>query len=236
MAKYCKSCGKEYSGSYCDKCGYGKPAERSKTFDKYKSNRQLKEEKLKKAQQSGKKPVSAGRIIALVVMVAAVIGLVIWALIKADIIGTGDKTEPVKSYFEAIAENDYDKYVSTMPEAIADTYDEYIKTFSLSKDSFIKDSYSDYYQLLGDSFTVTVNCGEETELGGADVMDAEETFKQNFGEEVTFKKAYKIYTEVVYTGDVTKTYYYDVYVAKIGFSWYIVNIDDYFENDEAIKE
>ncbi len=230
MAKYCKSCGEEYTGSYCNKCGYGKPAERSKTFDKYKSNRQLKEEKLKKATESGKNPNTKGRVAVLILMVVLVVALVIWALIKADIIGTGDKTEPIKEYFEAIAENDYDKYVSTMPDAIADTYDEYIKAYSLSKDSFVKESYSDYYELFGDCFTVSVNCGDEVELGGADIMDAEDAFKRNFGEEVTFKKAYKVYTEVVFTGDTTKTYYYDVYVAKLGFSWYIINIDDYFES------
>lgn len=240
MVKYCKSCGEELKGSVCEKCGYGKPQQRAKAFDKYKSNRQIKEEKLKKAGKGGKKPASPGRIAVLVIMILLVIVLVLFGLNKAGIIGAGDKTAPIKAYFEAISENDYDKYVSTMPDEIAETYDEYLNDLSISKDDFIKQSYSDYYAILGDSFTVKVNCGEETKLGAADIMDAEETYKANFGDDVNFREAYKIYTEVVFTKDVSGepigvTYYYDVYVAKIGFSWYIINIDDYYTSDEFGK-
>lgn len=233
MAKYCKSCGEEMKGSVCEKCGYGKEPQKAKAFDKYKSNRQIKEEKQKKAKKGGKKQASPASIAVLVIVALLVIVLILFGLNKAGIIGAGDKTEPIKAYFEAIAENDYDKYVSTMPDAIAKTYDEYIETFSMSKDDFVKQSYSDYYSLFGDSFTVEVNCGDRTQLGKADIMDAEDSFKQDFGENVSIRDAYVVNTEVVFNGsENSATYYYDVYVAKIGFSWYIVNIEDYYTSDE----
>lgn len=236
MAKYCKSCGEEMKGSVCEKCGYGKPQERAKAFDKYKSNRQIKEEKLGRAKKGGKKQASPASIAILIIVALLVIVLILFGLNKAGIIGTGNKTEPVKEYFEAIAENDYDKYVSTMPDAIAKTYDEYLKTFSMSKEDFIKQSYSDYYMLLGDSFTVEVSCGDETELDKSELESAEKNYQQNFGEKVNFKSGYVINTEVVFKGSAsTQTYYYDVYVAKIGFSWYIVNIEDYYTSDELAK-
>ena len=236
MAKYCKSCGEEMKGSFCEKCGYGKPQERAKAFDKYKSNRQIKEEKLKRSKKSVKKKASPASIAVLVIVALLVIVLILFGLNKAGIIGAGDKTEPIKAYFEAIAENDYDKYVSTMPDAIAKTYDEYLEAFSMSKEDFVKQSYSDYYMLLGDSFTVEVNCGEQTQLGGSEIEDAEKSYQQNFGEKVNFKDAYIVNTEVVFKGsETTETYYYDVYVARIGFSWYIVNIEDYYTSDELSK-
>ncbi|NLZ45572.1 MAG: hypothetical protein GX896_02665 [Clostridiales bacterium] len=37
MIKYCKSCGKEYSGDYCDHCGYGNPNLKIKSYEKYKT-------------------------------------------------------------------------------------------------------------------------------------------------------------------------------------------------------
>lgn len=231
MAKYCKSCGREYKGDFCEHCGYGKKQEKSKQFDKYKSNRQIKEEKIKRNAEGGKKPVSGGRIALLVLMIVAVTALIVYGLIKAEVIKLSEKTDPIADYFEAIAENDYDKYVSSMPEAIAETYDEYIEKSGLSKDTFLKESYYDYYEILGDSFTAEVKCGDEVELGGAEIMDAEDSFKANFNREVEFKEAFKIYTEVKFEGsEKTETYFYDVYVAKIGFSWYVVSIDDYYEN------
>ncbi len=231
MAKYCKSCGREYKEDFCEHCGYGKEQKKSKQFDKYKSNRRIKEEKIKKNAKGGKKPVSGGRIAVLVLLAVAVATIVIFGLINAGVIKLSEKTDPIVDYFEAIAENDYEKYVSSMPEAIEETYEEYIGKFSLSKDTFLKESYYDYYEILGDSFTAEVKCGDEIELGGADIMDAEDAFKANFNKEVEFKKAYKIYTEVKFVGEkATETYFYDVYVAKIGFSWYIVSIDDYYEN------
>ena len=36
MAKICKSCGSYYKGSYCEKCGYGKPDTKSKSLEKFK--------------------------------------------------------------------------------------------------------------------------------------------------------------------------------------------------------
>ena len=35
MGKTCKSCGHYYSGEYCDKCGYGKPAKVAESVKKY---------------------------------------------------------------------------------------------------------------------------------------------------------------------------------------------------------
>ena len=35
MGKICKSCGHYYSGEYCDKCGYGKPAKVAESVKKY---------------------------------------------------------------------------------------------------------------------------------------------------------------------------------------------------------
>lgn len=242
MVKYCKSCGAEYKGDYCDKCGYGKPAERSKTFDKYKSNRQRKEEKLAAAaereaalQKKGiheKSKMTKSQIVIVVCVLAAVAAVVVWALWNAGVIGAGDKTEPIVDYFTAIAENDYDKYVSSMPKAIAKTYDDYVSENGLSKDTFVKESYSDYHAILGESFTAKVTCGREEELSAEEIAQAENDYKSNFGDDIRIKEAYAVSVEVKFTGDLSEqTYNYDAYVAHIGWHWYIINMEDYYENE-----
>ena len=38
MGKICKSCGHYYSGDFCDKCGYGKPAKVAESVKKYRKS------------------------------------------------------------------------------------------------------------------------------------------------------------------------------------------------------
>lgn len=240
MIRYCKSCGSEYKGDYCENCGYGKPAERAKAFEKYRSNRRRSEENSENKENSEKQGSKkdgrrmTGAQAGVVVGVAVVtVGVLLWSLWRDGIIGSGDKTQPITDYFEAIAENDYGKYIGSMPKAIAKTYDEYIDGHGLSEESFVRDSYSDYYDILGDSFTVDVRCGEEEKVSDAEIADAEINYERDFGEEVSIKEAYKIYVEVTYKGSrAQETYYYDVYVAKIGFHWYVISIDDYYESTQ----
>ena len=237
MEKYCKSCGKSYSGEYCEHCGYGKEPQRAKAFDKYKSNRQIKEERLAAAQEAkkqGKRKLTVGQIAVLVLIPVAAVGVLLWSLWRDGVIGIGDKTEPVVAYFESIAENDYEKYISTMPDAIADTYESYISDNGLSKTDFLRESYSDYYDILGGSFTVSVDCGTEMKLVDSAVRDAQESLERNFGERIKIKEGYLIPTEVTYTGaETTEIYYYDVYVIREGFHWYIFDIEDYYETGET---
>lgn len=239
MAKYCKSCGAEYKGDYCDKCGYGKPMERSKTFDKYKSNRQRKEERQQNAAKREKeraaapkhekKKMTTPQIVIVIVLLVGIIALVVWSLFRAGVLGAGEKTEPIVNYFTAIAENNYDKYVSAFPKGLAETYDDYISANGLSKDTFIKESYSDYHEILGENFTVTVTCGREEKLTTEEILRSEDEYRSNFGDDISIKEAYRVSAEVSFSGEKSsQVYNYDVYVARVGWHWYILNIEDYY--------
>ncbi len=239
MTKICKSCGMEYSGDFCEHCGYGKEPERAKAYDKYKSNRQRKSEKEAAASkpekngQAKKGGVSGGQIGVIIGIAILTVGVMVWSLWRDGVIGAGDKTGPIVSYFEAIAENDYEKYVNTMPEAIAETYDDYMSANGLSEDTFIRESYADYTEIFGQGFTAAVSCGDEEKMDAAEIDDAEQLYEQNFGEQISIKEAYKVSTKVDFSGsERSETYYYDVYVAKIGFHWYILNIDDYYDTQK----
>lgn len=233
MEKYCKSCGKSYSGEYCEHCGYGKEPQRAKAFDKYKSNRQIKAERqaaAEAAKKQGKTKMAPWQIAVIVGIFVLAAGIVLWSLWRDGVIGIGDKTEPIIAYFESIAENDYDKYVSTMPEDIAKTYDSYMQQNGLSKDNFIRESYSDYYSILGESFTVSVNCGTEQRLVDSYVADEQEIYEQNYGKSIKIREEYLIPVEVTFNGNsVSEQYYYDVYVVRVGFDWFIIDIVDYYE-------
>ena len=133
MIKYCKSCGKEYKGDWCEHCGFGKPDLEIKAFDKYKVNKperfmteeekaQRAEEYKKQAKESSKNKTSAkplqkpakgsqwGFIILVAVVFAAIVIFMLW---QNGIIFHKDKTEVITTYFNSIQTNDFEGIVVT---------------------------------------------------------------------------------------------------------------------------
>lgn len=250
MIKYCKSCGKEYKGDWCENCGYGKPDIQIKAFDKYKvekperfmteeelaekSRRHAESEKERKLEEASRAKESRAAQKkssqwSFIIMAAAVFAaIVLFVLYQNGIIFKGaDKSDTIKDYFYSIAEKDFDKYISTMIEPMAEEYRKELDSQGLSKTDFMTQSYSDYSQIFGDGFSISkLTQGKETKMSSEEIKSSQQIIKEAFGKSYSIKEAYRVAVEVTYSGPVSSsTMNYYVYVGKINRKWYILNIE-----------
>lgn len=249
MIKYCKSCGKEYSGDFCEHCGYGKEDLKVKAFDKYKvqkperfmtdEEKQERSELLRKKREQeremSKKNGSKNRknqkkksqwtfiVIALVVFV----GVVLLALYSGGYIFQGkDKKEVISTYVSAIEKGDFESYLGTMVEPMADELRQEANKMGISDAKAIDELYSDYNEGFGEGYTISLEYGTETEMTSDDIKNSQEILKNTYGKDYKIKEAYKVATTLTFKGskaEETVNWYF--YIAKIKNDWYILNID-----------
>lgn len=249
MIKYCKSCGKEYSGSYCENCGYGKENLKIKAYDKYKvkkperfmtdeEKRQRSEEFRKKREQEKN---SAGKVASknrkkqrqksqwsfIIIAIIVFAGVVLLALYSGGYIFQGkDKKEVISTYLSAIEQGDFESYLSTMVEPMAEKLRSDAKKRGISEENAMDELYADYNDGFGEGYTVSVEFGTEEEMTADDIKNSEKLLKEAYDEEFKIKEAYKVATTVVFKGtkaEETVNYYF--YVGKIKGDWYILNIE-----------
>ncbi len=241
MTKICKSCGKEYTGEYCEHCGYGDPELKTKAADKYKKiqkplRHMTEEEKAQyyKEHPSAQKNTShksgskALKIATLFFCIALVAVIVLFVLYKRGYIFSGsDKREVAAKYFESISERDFDKFLSCFPEELKDTYEKEADKMGISDENALDTLYADYREKYGDNFKFTANIGKESKLEESVISDYEKEYKSIYDSSIDVKEASVFSVDAKITGDkLTEQVYYEVYVAKIDGKWCVVNAAD----------
>lgn len=248
MIKYCKSCSKEYSGDYCKHCGYGKKDLEIKAYDKYrvlkperfmtdeeKSERaeQLRNKRAQQAtaakentarkRQAQKKKSQWGYIAVAVAVFAAIM---VFVLYEGGYIFSKNKTDVISAYFTAIADNDFEKYLGTMLEPMADEYKKEAKKLGLDETEAMQELYSDYSEGYGKGYTVSLKFGNEEKISESDIKESEQTLETAYKKSYNIKDAYKIAVNVTFKGEKKQeTVPMYVYIAKIKGDWYILNIE-----------
>lgn len=248
MIKYCKSCSKEYSGDFCESCGYGKEDLEIKAYDKYRvkkperfmtdEEKQERNEQLRKKEEADRlaqKERSAksrqaqqsrsqwGFIVMVVIAFAAV---VVFALYQSGYIFNKDKTEVIRTYFDSIVQNDFEGYLSTMVEPMAESYRKEAADMGLSDKDAMRELYSDYTEGFGEGYTITLDIGTQTAMTAEDIKASQKTLQEAYGESYTIKEAYMVAVSADFKGskkEETAEMY--VYIGKIKNDWYILNID-----------
>lgn len=237
MAKICKSCGKEYTGDWCPHCGYGDPNLKTKAADKYKKNTKpvrfmTEEEKAEyyaeqaKSGKKIKKPSrKAIRIITASVCVAIVTAIALFVLYKQGIIfDEGDPSEVAKSYFTAINDRDFDAFLDCVPPAISDAYEEEVEELGIEDGAEFDTLYSDIMDAYGDDFKIETEFGRQSEVDDDTISDYEDTYEELYDKSINVKKAYKYSVTATISGsEGSDVAYYEVYVARFGGSWYVVD-------------
>ncbi|MCD8095935.1 MAG: hypothetical protein LUE12_07390 [Ruminococcus sp.] len=238
MAKICKSCGKEYSGEYCEHCGYGNPNSESKTLSRYKKSttpvRFMTEEQkteyydeLNKAKESRRK--SNGRlkhnpkqlrILIIVIIVVAV--LIFGTLFGTGTIGFSEEcTEVVAQYYEAIINEDFDSYASCFPSEMKDDYENDLVQTGYSEEEYMVAFKEDFVTEYGSDFTL------EYEILSYETITeySLDGYEEAYGTTPNITEAALVVTDVTFSGENgSETFRMNCYVGKIGRHWKMFNM------------
>ncbi len=240
MPKICKSCGKEYTGEFCEHCGYGNPNLKIKAAKKYETKipeRFLpvdEQERLAKERLAqGKKPKNKtakqkrNQKILLIILVIAVAGIILFVLYNQGMFSQNDPDELVNQYFTSISEMDYKKYNSCFSSDLASANNEAIRSQGLDKDKAMETLYSDYINVFGKGFKSTVKINETIDMDKGDIIEQEMDYQNQFGKSIDIKEGKIIKTTVKFKGSKsTEDVKFEVYIAKIGAKWCILNVKE----------
>lgn len=236
MSKVCKSCGKYYDGEFCPHCGYGNKDLKTKAANKYKKHtkpvrfmddaekqeyyERLKQEHEQKTSQKKAAPKSNKNLLIAVAVVA--VGIIVAGLIRSGVISWGEKTDVINTYFEAITDRDFDKYISCFPAEMKEDYEKDREELGCSKDEYMEKFVEVFKDEYGDGFTVSAKCGKETKLEDYNM----DKYKSTYGSVPSISEAYVVVTDVTLRGsEKTSDEQFFCYVGKVKGSWKLFNLE-----------
>ena len=240
MPKICKSCGKEYTGEYCEHCGYGDPDLKIKATKKYETKiperflppeeqERLAKERLAQGKRPKTKTVKQKRNqkILLIVLVIAVVGIIFFVLFNQGVFSQNDPEELVNQYFTSISEMDYDNYNACFSSDLAKENNKGIKSQDLDKDKAMETLYSDYINVFGKGFKSTVKIDETLDMDKGDIIEQEMDYQEQYGKSVSIEEGKIVKTTVKFEGSKSsEDVKFEVYVARIGAKWCILNVKE----------
>ena len=223
--RICKSCGAEYKGEYCDKCGYGKPGVTSAALEKMKREgakpvrfmtpeekeayyAELKEKNAGK--KKAKKKVKASKGAVIMILLMAVIIIVV-SLFATGVISLGNKTAAIESYFKAIEDKDYSAFSAALHPDIKKQYDNDIADLGATQDNYMSDYYcKDLDERYGEGFTIKAEPSDPEKLNEEDTkLIKDESGVSNI------KNPYTVDTKVTFSGSkLTETADLSIYVSN----------------------
>ena len=238
MPKICKSCGKEYTGEFCEHCGYGNPNLEIKAAKKYETKiperflpPEEQERLAKERLAQGKKPKTTkqkrNQKILLIILVIAVAGIIFFVLYNQGMFSSKDPNELVNQYFTSISEMDYDKYNACFSSDLAKENNKGIKSQGLDKDTAMETLYSDYINVFGKGFKSTIKIDDTLDMDKGDAIEQEMDYQEQYGKSVSLEEGKIVKTTVKFEGfKSSEDVKFEVYVARIGAKWCILNVKE----------
>lgn len=240
MPKICKSCGKEYTGKYCEHCGYGNPNLKIKAAKKYETKiperflpPEEQERLAKERLAQGKRPKTKttkqkrNQKILLIILIIAVAGIVFFVLYNQGMLSKNDPEKLVNQYFTSISEMDYDNYNACFSSELAKENNKGIKSQGLDKDTAMETLYSDYINVFGKGFKSTVKIDKTSDMNKGDIIEQEMDYQDQYGKVVSIEEGKIIKTTVKFEGSKSsEDVRFEVYVARIGAKWCILNVKE----------
>lgn len=240
MPKVCKSCGREYTGEFCEHCGYGNPNLEIKAAKKYETKMperflppEEQERLAKERLAQGKKPKTKthkqkrNQKILLILLVVLVLAIIFYVLYNQGMFSKNSPEDLVNQYFTSISEMDYDKFNDCFSSDLAKENDKGIKSQDLDKDKAMEVLYSDYINVFGKSFKADVKIGETSNMDKRDIIEEELNYQKQYGKSISIDEGKIIKTKVKFEGSKSSDEIkFDVSVAKIGAKWCILNVEE----------
>ncbi|MCC8192076.1 MAG: hypothetical protein LIO41_03435 [Ruminococcus sp.] len=237
MTKVCKSCGKEYTGDYCEHCGYGNPDLKIKSAEKYKQTQKplkvmtdeerTEYSKEQKEKRAGKKlPKKATKILSCIVGVLIVAAIVLFVLYRQGyIFNSVQKEDVAEKYFDSINSRSFSDFLSCVPPAVKEVYEDEAEELGLDDSNALDTLYSDMIEMYGDDFEIDTTLGKAKTVDDDAIEDYEDEYKEYYDKSISVSQAYVISATATISGSLASDeVYYEIYTAKIGGKWYVVNV------------
>ena len=239
--KICKSCGKEYKGTYCEHCGYGDPALKTHAADKYKKKaggyvppdergkQPAAKGKNKSKNKGGSEKRNTGRkqrdpkqvrlLIVLAIALAAVIG---WTLIGSGIFGAGNSSaEVVDTFFRAVNERDFGKYAGCHSKEQKNAIIEDMRQTGMSEKQYMDEFCAPFAEEYGSDFKVSYDIISTEPMTGYSM----EEYRAAYGTVPTISEAQCVVLDVKFEGSGgSETFRMHAYTAHIGLSWRLLEL------------
>ena len=236
MSKTCKSCGKTYTGEFCEHCGYGDPNLKTHAADKYKTKTPVRfmtpeqkeeyyealKQKQRERERSGK-AVRDPKQVRLLIIVAVSVGL----LVLGTLFGTGalgfkeKNTDVIEKYFKAINDRDFDKYSACFPDEIRRSIERDLKDTGYSDEKYMDAYMADFEAEYGDDVRINYKLLKTEEITDYSMAD----YKAAYGSVPQIAEAYNVVTDVVFEGSKgSETFRMNCYVGRVGRHWKIFNL------------
>lgn len=183
----------------------------------------------KAVDQKAKKKQENFLLILIVVIIAA--GVLI--LYRNGVIGGSASKAPVEKYLNAICDRDFDAFIATMPEKIANDHISDRADLGVSGEEYMQTLYSDYFNEFGDDMRVTVDIGNRSRPQAVYVDNFKQMYLSLYGEEISISSVFEIDAVAHFAGSKSRDdIELEFFVIKTGGKWYVVGADYKTEDAE----
>ncbi len=220
MRHNCTNCGNRFEGDVCPECGTklpNKKASRAAAISKFETGPDI--PKLSDEQRQKNKR-------AFYIMCALGALLVIFVLWRNGYLGGNKYESVIENYFVSICESDFDKYVSSQPERIANGHITGLETLGYEKEQYMSELYADYFAEFGADMSVTLEIGNSKAPETVVVNYFLRSYTEIYGEELEYTSFLEVPVTATFAGSVSKDVIeFDCFVMKSKGKWYIVGCD-----------
>ncbi len=169
----------------------------------------------------------------ILIAIIVVILLLLLFVFRNSLFGTPSGYEDVISqYFTAITERDFNSYVDTMPDEIADDYETEREDLEYSEYQYMDELYYDVFDEFGEDVAITLTFGDATRPDDEYIDYFAESYEELYGETISTSKVYGVYVNANFSGSLSESdIEFECFVLKTGGRWYMVGCDFWSEEE-----
>lgn len=162
----------------------------------------------------------------LIVLIVVIIAAGIFVLYRNGAIGGSASKAPVEKYLTAICERDFDKFVGTMPDRIAQDHISDRDELGLSGKEYMETLFSDYFAEFGDDMRVDIKIGGRSRPKQLYIDNFKFSYLELYGEEISISSVFEIDATARFSGSKSSDEIeFEFFVVKTDGKWKVVGAD-----------
>ena len=189
-----------------------------------------------KKQASSKEQTQKQQRILLVLIILVIIGGAI-ILYRNGVIGGNASRQPVEDYLNAIAAKDFEGYVATMPEDIAQGYRSEMNELGLSGEDYMRRLYDDYFTEFGEDLSVSVEITGRSRPESQYVDNFKQSYLDIYGREIKISSVFEVDATAHFSGEKSQDdIELECFVIKTEGRWAMAGCDYKTEDADSAEE